>query len=95
MGRIELEQLHDPEQIFVAGTLRMARRAEEWLANAGVDYVVQVEQFGRSFLFGTPRMGAVFYVSSTQAAHCRDQLTAEGLGGGVIEVQAESDTPRA
>jgi len=85
MPRIELEELRDPEQIFIAGTLRLARRAEESLAGEGVDYVVEVEQFGRSFLFGTPRMGAVFYVSSGQAAHCRQRLTAAGLGAGVIE----------
>jgi hypothetical protein len=87
MARIELEELPDPEQIFITGTLRVARRAEEALTSAGVDYVVQVEQFGRSFLFGTARMGAAFYVSSTQAAHCRQRLTAEGLARGVVDGQ--------
>jgi hypothetical protein len=89
MARIEPEDLRDPEQIFVAGSLRVARRAEEWLTTAGVDYAVQVEEFGRSILFGTVRMGAVFYVNATQAAHCRQQLTAAGLGAGVIEVEEE------
>ncbi|HEY6362413.1 MAG TPA: hypothetical protein VIX63_14975 [Vicinamibacterales bacterium] len=87
MARIEPEELRDPEQIFIAGSLRVARRAEEWLSTAGVDYAVQVEPIGRSFLFGTPRMGAAFYVTSAQAAHCRQQLTAVGLGAGVVEVE--------
>ena len=86
MSRVELEELPDPEQIFIAGTLRLARRAEAWLTTAGIDYVVKVESIGRSILFGTERMGAVFYVTSTQAAHCRQQLTAAGLGGGVLKV---------
>jgi hypothetical protein len=87
MSRVELEELLDPEQIFIAGTLRLARRAEAWLMTAGIDYVVKVESVGRSILFGTERMGAVFYVTSNQAAHCRQQLTAAGLGAGVLNVE--------
>lgn len=87
MARIELEELRDPERIFIAGSLRMARRVEEWLTMAGVDYGVQVEPFGRSLLFNTLRMGAAFYVTSGQAAYCRQQLTAAGVGGGVVETQ--------
>jgi hypothetical protein len=86
MPRLELEDLPDAEQIFIAGSLRLARRAEEWLTTAGVDYAVTVEAYGRSFLFGTERMGAVFYVASTQAAYCRQQLTAAGLGSGVVNI---------
>jgi hypothetical protein len=89
MARIEPEDLRDPEQIFIAGSLRIARRAEEWLTTAGVDYAVQVEEFGRSLLFGTVRMGAAFYVNATQAEHCRQQLTAAGLGAGVVAVEEE------
>jgi hypothetical protein len=86
MPRLELDELPDPEQVFIAGSLRLARRAEEWLTTAGIDYVVEVEPFGRSLLFGTERMGAVFYVTATQAAYCREQLTAAGLGGGVLKL---------
>jgi hypothetical protein len=86
MPQLELEDLSDPEQIFIAGSLRLARRAEEWLNTAGIDYAVTVEPFGRSLLFGTERMGAVFYVGATQAAHCRQELTAAGLGGGVVQL---------
>ncbi len=87
MARIEPEGLSDPEQIFIAGSLRLARRAEQWLTTAGVDYAVQVEPLGRSILFGTLRVGAAFYVATAQAAYCRQQLTAAGLGAGVVEVQ--------
>ena len=64
MARIKPEELGDPERIFLAGSLRVARRVEEWLTTAGVDYVVQVESFGRSAVFNTVRNGAAFYVTS-------------------------------
>ena len=87
MARTEADELRDAEQIFISGSLRMARRVEDWLTTAGVDYVVQVEPLGRSILFRTLRMGAAFYVTSGQAAYCRQQLTVAGLGRGVVEEQ--------
>ena len=87
MGRVDGETLDDPERIYIAGTLRMALRIEEWLTMAGVEYAVQVEPYGRSLLFGRLRMGAAFYVTSGQAAYCREQLMAAGFGGGVVEAQ--------
>ncbi|MBI3049718.1 MAG: hypothetical protein HYY76_15545 [Acidobacteria bacterium] len=87
MARVDPDELHDPERIYIAGSLRVALRIEEWLTMAGVDYAVQVEPFARSLLFSSLRMGAAFYVSSGQAAYCREQLAAAGLGGGVVEAQ--------
>jgi hypothetical protein len=85
MARVEPEQLRDPELIFIGRTLRLALRAEEWLTTAGIDYGVQIESVGRSFLFRTERMGAVIYVTAGQAVYCRQHLTAAGLGSGVVE----------
>lgn len=92
MASVEPEQVRDPERIFVAGSLRLALQVEEWLTAAGVDYAVEVEPIGRSLLFRTERMGAVFYVNAGQASYCREQLTAAGLGGGVVE-REEPDSP--
>ena len=85
MARLEPEDIRDPERIFVASSLRLSLRVEEWLTTAGVDYTVQVESIGRSLLFRTERMGAVFYVNAGQAAYCREQLTAAGFSRGVAE----------
>jgi hypothetical protein len=85
MGHVEPEALVEPEQVFLARTLGQARRVEDLLTLAGVDYVVQVEAYARSFLFGTVRHGAAFYVRATQAAYCREHLMAAGLGKGVVE----------
>jgi len=87
MAHIEPEALDDPERVYIASTLQMALRIEEWLTMAGVDYAVQVEPYGRSLLFGTLRMGAAFYVRSGQAAYCRERLMAAGFEGGVVEAQ--------
>jgi hypothetical protein len=48
---------------------------------------VQVEPFGRTVLFGTIRNGAAFYVTSSQAKYCREQLAITSLRGGVVEDQ--------
>jgi hypothetical protein len=50
-----------------------------------VEYAVGVEEIGRTLLFRSVRMGATFYVASSMAASCREQLTAAGLGTGVVE----------
>ena len=60
MARIEPDALRDPEQIFLATSLGIAQRVEAWLTHAGIDYVVQVEEFGRSVVFRTVRNGAAF-----------------------------------
>ncbi len=87
MARIEPEELRDAERIFLARSLRIARQIEDWLTSTGVDYVVQVEPFGRSALFRATRNGAAFYVTSGQAAQCRDGLVTIGLGDGVVAEQ--------
>jgi hypothetical protein len=89
MARIEPEQLRDAERVFIARSLRIALRAEESLTTAGVDFTVQTESIGRSLLFGTERIGAVFYVNAGQASYCREQLTAAGLGSGIVESEEE------
>lgn len=91
MARVDPEHIRDPERIVVARSLRVALRVEEWLTTAGVDYAVQVESVGRSLLFRSERMGAVFYVNAGQATYCREQLTAAGFGRDVVE--AEEDMP--
>lgn len=87
MALVDPEALRDPTSVALAATLRLAQRIEALLTEAGVDYVVQVEMYGRSFLFGTPRHGAVFYVAASQAAFCRERLCRAGLAKTVIEPQ--------
>jgi len=88
MARIDLDDLRNPEGVFLADSLRVAKRVEEWLTTAGVEYAVDVVPIGRSLLFGTLRMGAAFYVAESHASYCRQQLTAVGLGSGVVGGQS-------
>jgi hypothetical protein len=90
MARIDTDALQDPEPIYLASSLRGARRVEALLTSHGVDYVVQVESLGRSTLFGTVRQGAGFYVASAQAASCRVFLAEAGLSHGIIDPQADT-----
>jgi hypothetical protein len=85
MGRIEAEGLRDPEQIYLASSLGAARKVEGVLDARGVDYVVQVEELGRSTLFGTMRHAAGFYVTAGQASYCRVVLAEAGLIHGIVD----------
>lgn len=84
VARIEVEQLREPEQVYLASSLRAARQVEELLSARGVDYVVQVEELGRTALFGTMRHAAAFYVSSGQAEYCRAMLADAGMAHGIV-----------
>ncbi len=86
MARVEPEALanHEVARVYIAGTLAEARQVEELLGGNGVDYVVQVEPYRASILFG-PRNGAAFYVTESQAVFCRLQLTAAGFERGILQ----------
>lgn len=91
MARVESETLADRDlmEVFIARTLDEARRVEGLLTDRGVDYVVQVELFGRT-LFGSPRYGAMFYVTVGQAQYCRSALAAAGFGRGIVEEESNT-----
>lgn len=84
MPRVEPDTLDHQEltRIYIAGTLGEAKQVEALLTGHGVDYVVQVEPYRASILFG-PRNGAAFYVTETQAPFCHEHLVASGLQRGL------------
>lgn len=86
MALVEPEALANYElsRIYIAGRLSEARQVEEVLGGNGVDYVVQVEPYRASILFG-PRNGAAFYVVDSQAEFCRQRLAAAGFERGLLE----------
>ena len=85
VGRIDAENLPDPEQIYLASSISAARRIEDLLNSQGIHYVVQVEELGRTALFGTMRHAAGFYVSTAQASYCRTMLVEAGLSHGIVD----------
>jgi hypothetical protein len=84
MGRIEGDALRDPEQVYLAPTLGEAQKVEALLTSRGVDYATQVEELGRSTLFGSVRHAAGFYVTASQAEYCRNALTQAGFSHGIV-----------
>lgn len=72
------------ERIFLARSLREAQAVEAVLADGGVDYDVKVEAYTRSFLFGTLRQGAAFYVPRGEAEAWRTRLRDQGFAKGVV-----------
>ena len=86
MPRVDPEALANYElaRIYIAGRLSEARQVEELLGGHGVDYVVQVEPYRASILFG-PRNGAAFYVVDSQAEFCRQHLAAAGFERGLLD----------
>ena len=85
MPRIEPEDLRDPEHIYLASSVRAARKVEALLDSHGVSYVVQVEELGRTTLFGTMRQAAGFYVAEGQAEYCRSLIAESGMGHGIVD----------
>jgi hypothetical protein len=89
-GLIDPDDLRDAEKIYLAASLREARQIEAVLTGHGVDYAVEVEELGRTTLFGSLRHGAGFYVTSAQAASCRSLLAHAGHSRGVIAAPADA-----
>ena len=85
MPRIDAEELAEPEQIYLASSIRVARKVEALLDARGIDYAVHVEDLGRSTLFGTRRHAAGFYVTAARAAECRALLADGGIGYGIVD----------
>ena len=86
MARVEPPALenHDLTRVYIAGTLREAKDIEDLLTGNGINYVVQVEPYRASILFG-PRNGAAFYVTEEQAIFCRAQLASAGFHRGLLD----------
>lgn len=84
MGHVDGEALVEPEAVYVTVSLREARKVEALLTARGLDYTVQAEEVGRTLFLGSPRHGAVFYVSAAQAAYCLSVLEQAGFRRGRI-----------
>ena len=85
MARVAGDTLREPTGVYLASSLGLARAVEELLTSRGIEYAVQVEDLGRTTLFGSQRHAAAFYVAAEQAEACRAMLRAGELAHGVVE----------
>ena len=54
--------------LYVAQKLKHALRLEQLLTDAGLDYLVESDEYAVGLLFRRVRVGAFFYVAPDQAA---------------------------
>lgn len=57
----------EPVLIHISGSLRKALKLEALLAEEGIDYHVEADQYVSGFLFASVRTGAFFYVAADRA----------------------------
>ncbi len=86
MGRIDLEKFSDLNitRIYIAKNIKEAQSIEILLTEKNIDYALSVEPFLPPSLLQSERMGAAFYVESTQSDICRQIIVNQGLGAGII-----------
>lgn len=65
--------------LYVAQKLKHALRLEQLLTDAGLDYVVESDEYAVGLLFRRVRVGAFFYVAPDHASAARDVLRRGGF----------------
>jgi hypothetical protein len=65
--------------IYVAKKLKEALRLEELLTQAGLDYLVEPDNYSGGLIFRTQRVGAFFYVAPADDASARETLRRNGF----------------
>jgi hypothetical protein len=86
MGRIEFQEFSDRNitRIFIAKNIKEAQGIEKLLTQKNIDYALSVEPFLPPSLLQSERMGAAFYVETTQSDICRQIIIDQGLGAGIV-----------
>ena len=65
--------------VYIAKRLKEALALEDALTKAGVDYLVEPDQYTGGIIFRTERTGAFFYVDEDEEAAVRKTMTAAGF----------------
>jgi len=65
--------------LYVAQKLRHALRLEQVLTDAGLDYLVESDEYSVGTLFPRVRVGAFFYVAPHDDSAARDVLRRAGF----------------
>jgi hypothetical protein len=86
MGRIDLEKFSDLNitRIYIAKNIKEAQSIEKLLTEKNINYALSVEPFLPPSLLQSERMGAAFYVESTQSDICRQIIIDQGVGAGIV-----------
>jgi hypothetical protein len=68
----------EPVLIYIAKRLNDALKLEAVLAEAGLDYGVEADEYSGGFIFWTTRTGAFFYVLAESEAAAREVMRRGG-----------------
>lgn len=74
----EFFEERDVELIYIAKRLSEAKALEALLTSAGLDYLVETDQYFGGIIFQRARIGAFFYVPAEAAAQSRQVMEAGG-----------------
>jgi hypothetical protein len=64
--------------LYIAKKLREAKKLEELLTGAGIDYLVECDTYRGGIIFVSERVGAFFYVTDDAAEPARAVLRDNG-----------------
>lgn len=64
--------------LYIAKKLREAKKLEELLTQAGIDYLVECDTYRGGIIFVSERVGAFFYVTDDAAEAARAVLRDNG-----------------
>ncbi len=65
--------------IYVAKKLKESLRLEKVLTDAGLDYLVEPDNYSGGLIFRSERIGAFFYVAPSDDASAREILQRNGF----------------
>ena len=65
--------------VYIAKRLKEAKRLEETLTSAGLDYLVETDTYRGGFIFVSERVGAFFYVHPDHEERCRNVMKEHGF----------------
>jgi hypothetical protein len=65
--------------IYVAKKLREALRLEQFLTEAGLDYLVEPDKYSGGIIFRSERIGAFFYVDPRNESSAREVMGRQGF----------------
>jgi hypothetical protein len=65
--------------LYVAQKLKHALRLEQLLTDAGLDYMVEPDEYSAGTIFRRVRVGAFFYVAPEHESAARDVLRRAGF----------------
>jgi len=64
--------------VYIGKRLSESKEVEDVLAEAGIDYAVEVDYYTGGVIFRRERAGAFFYVDEPMLAHARQALLVKG-----------------